>query len=90
MAEHDDAPEVSGDAEPVHEHAEIHLPPPSFVPIAVSIALAVTFVGFLNQVRDKVGPTIWIIGLVLLIGSCAAWLRAARSEYIDLPESGGH
>lgn len=71
-------------------HGDFHLPPNSFVPIAVSISLAVTFIGFLNQVRDKVGPTLWIIGLVLLAGSCLAWLRGARSEYLDLPESGGH
>ena len=89
MAIQDDAPEVSDGAD-VHEHGEFHLPPNSFIPVVVSIALAVTFIGFLNQVRDRVGPALWIVGLVLLIGSCVAWLRSARAEYLELPESGGH
>ena len=89
MAITDDAPEVSGSADS-HDHGDFHLPPNSFIPVVVSIALAVTFIGFLNQVRDKVGPVLWIAGLVLLIGSCVAWFRSARTEYLDLPESGGH
>lgn len=88
MADHDDTPDATDDA--AHAHGEIHLPPNSFVPIVVSFALAITFVGFLAEVRDAVGPVVWIVGLVLLVGSLVAWLRAARSEYLDLPESGGH
>lgn len=73
-----------GEAAGAHE---IHLPPNSWVPFSVSLALAMTMVGFLDQVRQALGPTIWIIGLVWLIGSLVAWLLAARAEYLDLPES---
>jgi hypothetical protein len=77
MADHDDT---------AHEHGEIHLPPNSFIPIVVAIALSVTFVGFLNEVRSTLGPLVWIAGLLLLIGSLVAWFLSARSEYLDLPE----
>lgn len=69
------------------EHHEVHLPPPSFVPISVALALATTFVGFVDQVRNSVGPLVWGIGLVWLIGSCVAWFRGARDEFNELPES---
>ncbi len=69
------------------EHNEVHLPPPSFVPISVALALATTFVGFVDQVRNAVGPLIWGIGLVWVIGSCVVWFLGARREFNDLPES---
>jgi hypothetical protein len=69
------------------EHTEVHMPPPSFAPINVAFALATTFIGFVDQVRGTLGPLVWLIGLVWLIASCAAWLRGARREFDDLPES---
>lgn len=79
---------------PVHEadathgeHREIHMPPPSFVPISVALALATTFVGFVDQVRNAVGGLVWGIGLAWLIGSCVVWYLAARTEFGELPES---
>lgn len=68
-----------------HE-VHIHMPPNSIVPVFVALSLCCTFVGFVDQVRNNLGPTIWLIGLVALIGSCAAWFRGARTEYLDLPE----
>ena len=65
-------------------HDEFHLPPNSWVPLMVSLALAFTFVGFL------ISPAVWIVGLVWLVASLSVWARAARREYLDLPESGGH
>jgi hypothetical protein len=85
---------VSDEKIPVHdgdsaqaEHHVIHMPPPSFVPISVALALATTFVGFIDQVRNTVGPLVWGIGLVSLIASCAVWYMAARSEFNELPDS---
>jgi hypothetical protein len=76
------------EADPSHgEHGEVHLPPPSFVPISVAFALATMLVGFVDQVRGTVGPLVWGIGLLWLIGSCVAWFRGARREFNDLPES---
>ena len=69
------------------EHAEVHLPPPSFAPINVAISLAMTFIGFIDGVRDRLGPLVWGIGLLWLIASCTAWFRGARREFNDLPES---
>jgi hypothetical protein len=67
-----------------HDHP--HLPPPSLIPINVAIALAVTFVGFLGDIRNVLGPTMWLIGLLWLVVSLLAWVRAARREHLELPE----
>jgi hypothetical protein len=89
---------VADDTTPLHdtgtghtEHAEIHLPPNSLVPISVAFALATTFVGFVDQVRNAVGPLVWGIGVVWFVASCVTWFLAARNEFNDLPESAdGH
>ena len=73
-----------------HGHGAIHMPPPSLVPINVAVALAVTLVGFIDQVRGTVGPLVWGIGLVWLIAACVVWALAARNEFRDLPESAEH
>ena len=63
-----------------HEHGEIHLPPNSWVPISLSMALSMMFIGFLMT------PAVWIVGLVWVLLTLAAWYRGARSEYLELPE----
>jgi hypothetical protein len=80
------------DANVAHgEHAEIHMPPNSLVPINVAFALCTTFVGFVDQVRNTVGPLVWGIGVVWFIASCVIWFLAARNEFDELPESAeGH
>ena len=75
---------MTDEAQSPGTHAEIHLPPNSWVPLSVALAMAVTFVGFL------IAPAVWLIGLAWLLGSLIAWLRAARAEYLDLPEHGDH
>ena len=66
------------------EHG-IHLPPNSWSPISVSLALTMCFIGLLAAVW------VWIIGLVWLIASLYAWFRGARTEYHELPDGpGGH
>jgi hypothetical protein len=71
-------------------HSPIHLPPNSWAPISAAFSIAVIFVGFLGSIRDTIGPTMWVIGLVWLIASCAVWARGARREYLDLPEDASH
>ncbi len=83
LVKHDDG----GDE---HEHATPHLPPPSFAPINVALALAITLTGFLTDIRNVVGPLMWGVGLIYLIASCFFWARGARNEYLELPEDGGH
>lgn len=80
------SPSHDADAAP-GEHAEIHLPPNSLVPINIACALATTFVGFVDQVRNAVGGLVWGIGLVWFVAGCVVWFRAARREFDDLPES---
>jgi len=46
----------------------------------------VTFVGFLGDIRNALGPAMWLVGLLWLVISLLAWLRAARREYLELPE----
>ncbi|HEX6538610.1 MAG TPA: hypothetical protein VF155_05475 [Candidatus Dormibacteraeota bacterium] len=85
-----DAPDTGAHADAHGEHGHPHLPPPSLIPINVAFALAVTFVGFLGDIRKTLGPTMWVIGLVWLVVGCAAWIRAARREYVELPEDASH
>lgn len=83
----DDHPTVPATDAGHDEHAGIHLPPPSFVPISVALSLATTLIGFVDQVRNTVGPLVWGIGLLWLIASCVVWYFAARTEFDELPES---
>lgn len=87
----DEQPHGAADAGHGGEHGEhIHLPPPSFIPINVALSLAVLFVGFLSDIRSVLGPTMWVIGLLWLVASLAVWVRAARREYLELPEDASH
>jgi hypothetical protein len=83
----DDHPTVPATDAGHDEHGGIHLPPPSFVPISVALSLATTLIGFVDQVRNSVGPLVWGIGLLWLIASCVVWYFAARTEFDELPES---
>jgi len=78
------------DEDAEHAHATPHLPPPSFAPINVALALAITLTGFLTDIRAVVGPAMWGIGLLYLIVSCVFWARGARREYLELPEDTAH
>ncbi len=66
------------------------MPPNSFVPPVLALALAVLFVGLLGEVRLVVGPVMWLIGLIGVIASCVVWVITARRDYNELPEEGGH
>lgn len=71
-------------------HSTPHMPANSAMPILLALSLALLFVGFLHEVRDVIGPTMWLLGLLGIIGSCASWAVTARRDYNDLPEEGGH
>jgi hypothetical protein len=86
----DDTPALhdAGTAHGEHgAHGDIHLPPPSFAPINVALALTTTLIGFVDQIRNTVGGLVWGIGVVWLVASLAVWIRAARNEFNELPES---
>ncbi|HEY2703083.1 MAG TPA: cytochrome c oxidase subunit 4 [Candidatus Dormibacteraeota bacterium] len=61
-------------------HDEIHLPPNSWVPLSTAASLTTFFIGII------VGVWLAIIGLVCLILSLLAWVRAARNEFQELPD----
>ncbi len=61
-------------------HDEIHLPPNTWVPLSTAASLTTFFIGII------VGVWLAIIGLVLLILSLLAWVRAARNEFQELPD----
>lgn len=61
-------------------HGEIHLPPNSWCPIVLTIALTATFVGFI------VGPWLWILGSLGTAATLVAWYLAARNEFRELPD----
>jgi hypothetical protein len=79
--EHDQNATSGHDGHDGGEH--IHLPPNSWSPISVALALTMCFIGTLSA------TWVWVVGLVWLIGSLAAWFRGARNEYRELPESIG-
>ena len=59
---------------------EIHMPPNSWVPLSTAASITTLFVGFI------VGVWLDIIGGIWLILSLAAWFRAARNEFAELPD----
>jgi len=68
-----------------HDAAHIHLPPNSWAPINTALSLTMCFIGTLSA------TWVWVIGLVWLIGSLVAWVRGARTEFHELPETeAGH
>lgn len=68
------------DGEDVTAHEHIHMPPNSFVPLSLSLSLTLTMVGLV------LSPFAWVIGLVWTVATLVVWARAARREYLDLPE----
>ncbi|MGH7687690.1 MAG: hypothetical protein ACREN2_12865 [Candidatus Dormibacteria bacterium] len=82
--------QAHGAADASHGGEHIHLPPPSFIPINVALSLAVLFVGFLGDIRNVLGPVMWLAGLLWLVASLLVWVRAARREYLELPEDASH
>ena len=79
-------PDAAAHSDPAEAHSEIHMPPNSWAPISVALSLALVFVGLLGDIRNVVGPAMWLIGLLALIASCASWARSARREFQELPE----
>ncbi len=61
-------------------HDEIHMPPNTWVPISTAAAVTTFFIGVI------VGVWLAIIGLVWLLLSLLAWVRAARNEFQELPD----
>jgi hypothetical protein len=57
----------------------IHMPEPSYMPVALAFAIMVTLVGILT------GIVISIIGLIIVVAILVRWIRSAREEIAELP-----
>jgi len=55
----------------------VHMPPPSFRPILVSLAMALLVLGLVT------GGWILVVGVVAIVATGLGWLRDARREYVD-------
>jgi hypothetical protein len=76
---------MTGETEPtrggdVPEPGEpVHLPEPSYLPVALAFGITVALVGIvLNWVIVGIGVVIFLVVLV-------RWVRATRNEMADLP-----
>jgi len=49
------------------EHEHIHIPPPSYWPVLLSLAITIMLAGFI------IGPVVVILGIVFTLGSIVAW-----------------
>lgn len=68
----------------------VHLPPPSFLPVIVSIAGALIGAGLAFRAEDQLAnPFLAIPGLAVLVLGVMWWVRAANREWREV-EHGGH
>ena len=57
--------------------AGVHIPPPSFRPLLVSIAMTILVLGLVT------GGWILVVGVIAIVATGMGWLRDARREYVD-------
>ncbi len=58
---------------------DIHLPPPTYLPIIVASAVTLALVGIL------ISTLLFAAGMIVLVIATVAWIRAARAEIAELP-----
>src|SRR5919106_5645689 len=62
----------------------VHLPPPSFLPVVMSIAGALLGAGLVFRSDDQLAnPVLGIAGLLVLVAGVIAWVRAANGEWVE-------
>ncbi|HEX5040216.1 MAG TPA: hypothetical protein VFW95_08795 [Candidatus Limnocylindria bacterium] len=70
--------------------AGVHLPAPSSLPVILSAGAAVMGLGLVFKPDDQFANLFLLIpGVVIFIGGCVAWVRAANHEWRDT-EHGSH
>ena len=68
----------------------VHLPPPSYLPVVFAAAAALIGAGLAFRGDDQLAnPWLAIPGLLLLVATAVAWVRAANHEWRDV-EHGSH
>lgn len=63
---------------------EIHLPPGSLQPHALTLGITVFLVGLTHS------WPLWGAGLVIVVWTLTLWIRDARAEYVSLPVHHDH
>ena len=64
---------------------EIHLPPGSLQPLALSVGITIALLGL-----TIITPWLLIIGSVITVWALFLWIRDAKREYDHLPAEHGH
>ena len=68
----------------------VHLPPPSYLPVVFAAAAALIGAGLAFRGDDQLAnPWLAIPGVLLLVATAVAWVRAANHEWRDV-EHGSH
>jgi hypothetical protein len=58
---------------------EIHLPPPTVLPVLTAIGITLTLVGLTTFIE------LTVAGALLTLGSVVAWIKSTRQEVDELP-----
>jgi hypothetical protein len=58
---------------------EIHLPDPSYLPVALAFGLTIAIVGVVFS------WVVVVVGAIVVVISLARWIRQTRSEMAELP-----
>ena len=76
---------TTGDAVPrAHPPAGVHLPPPSWLPVLISLAAAILAAGLIFT------PWVLVPGFAVLLAGAFGWYRAANREWRGVAEGEGH
>lgn len=68
-----------------HPPRGVHLPPPSFLPVVVSVAAALIGAGLAFRADGEIAnPFLAVPGLLVLVIGAIAWVRAANHEWRDV------
>lgn len=68
----------------------VHLPPPSYLPVVMSVGMALLGSGLAFRAEEQLAnPFLAIPGLLVLVIGIVAWIRAANHEWRDT-ERGSH
>jgi hypothetical protein len=71
--------------------AGVHLPPPSYLPVVVSLGGALIGAGLAFRAEDQLAnPFLAIPGLLVFVLGVLWWVRAANREWIETERGIGH